>query len=83
MEKRKILGSRLRAAREATGLSQANVAELIGVTRQSVCAWENGARCPTAVQLGELAAMYCVCAHSLLFGESFQPLKIDVLMIGR
>lgn len=36
------LGNRIRAAREQAGLTQDNVAELIGVSRTAVARWENG-----------------------------------------
>ena len=36
----------LRAIREAAGLSQADVASILGMTRESVCRWEAGARSP-------------------------------------
>lgn len=81
-ERKRLLGHRLRAARGDAGLSQEFAAETLGVTRQSVSAWERGASCPSAVQLGQLATMYCVCAHSLLFGEQFKPVSLGA-MTGR
>lgn len=82
-ERKVLLGKRLKAARSTAKLSQEFAAEALGVTRQSVSAWERGASSPSAVQLGELAAMYCVCAHSLLFGGQFIALRIDQLIPGR
>lgn len=82
-ERKKLLGSRLRAARLGAQQSQGQVAEALGVTRQSVSAWETGASSPSATQLGELSAMYCVCAHTLLFGEAFKPLNFAALLPRR
>jgi DNA-binding XRE family transcriptional regulator len=82
-QRKKLLGVRLRAARMAAGQSQDHVAGAIGVTRQSVSAWETGASCPSATQLAELSALYCVCAHTLLFGEAYKPLSLAALMPGR
>lgn len=79
-ERKKLLGRRLKTARRAAKLSQEFAAETLGVTRQSVSAWETGSSCPSAVQLGELATMYCVCAHALLFGEQFRPVNLSALM---
>lgn len=79
-EKKKLLGQRLKTARREAKLSQEFAAEMLGVTRQSVSAWETGASCPSATQLAELAALYCVCAHALLFGEPFRAVGVDVLM---
>lgn len=63
-------------------MTQDFAAETLGVTRQSVSAWERGASSPSAIQLGQLAAMYCICAHKLLFGEPFQPVRLSHLMSG-
>lgn len=77
---RRQLGHRLKAARMDAKLSQAFAADTLGVTRQSVSAWETGASCPSATQLAELATMYCVCAHGLLFGEPFRSVRLDALL---
>lgn len=79
----KLIGSRLKMARIAANLSQDFTASTLGVTRQAVSKWETGASCPTARQLGELATMYCVCAHSLLFGEPFREVAVADLMKGQ
>ncbi|WP_428845750.1 helix-turn-helix transcriptional regulator [Comamonas testosteroni] len=79
----KLLGSRLKKARVAAHLSQDFTANTMGVTRQAVSKWETGNSCPTARQLGELATMYCVCAHSLLFGEPFRAVAVGDLMKGQ
>lgn len=82
-EQKQALGVRLRTARIAAEQSQGHVAEALGVTRQSVSAWETGASGPSAVQLGQLSALYCVCAHTLLFGEPYQALDVSALMRAR
>ena len=41
------LGRRLRAAREALGLTQEQAAEVLGVARTTVARWETGAHRPT------------------------------------
>lgn len=79
-ERRKLLGSRLRAARQRAKLSQGGVAETLGITRQALSAWETGASCPSATQLAELATVYCECAHALLFGVPYQPISLAALM---
>lgn len=82
-DKKKLLGSRLRAARIDAKLSQDFAADLLGVTRQSVSAWETGVSCPSALQLGQLAVAYCTCAHTLLFGEPFEHVQLqDLLGVG-
>lgn len=79
-EGKRLFGWRLKAARLSAGQSQEHIAETLGVTRQAISAWETGGSCPSAAQLGQLSAAYCVCAHTLLFGEPFKPLVMaDVL----
>ena len=43
------LGNRLRVARAERRLSQAELADLVGVTRQTVSAVETGQYCPSAL----------------------------------
>jgi len=78
--RKKLLGSRLKAARIAAKQSQDFAAEELGVTRQSVSAWETGTSTPSALQLGQLSVAYCVCAHTLLFGEPFTPVELRDLL---
>lgn len=78
--RRKLLGQRLKAARAEARLSQEFAAESLGVTRQSVSAWETGVSVPSAVQLGELATIYCACAHALLFGEPFTHVSVAAMV---
>lgn len=79
-DQNKLLGRRLKAARVSAGYSQEYAAEMLGVTRQSVSAWETGANCPSALQLSWLAASYCVCAHTLLFGQSYDSRELHHLV---
>lgn len=44
-----ILGNRLKVARAERNLSQAQLAELAGVTRQTISAIETGMYCPSAL----------------------------------
>ena len=80
---KKLLGIRLKAARTSAAMSQAFVADALRVTRQSIYAWESGSSCPSAIQLGELAALFCADAHALLFGESMRAVSFEPLLIGR
>ena len=41
-----ILGSRIKTLRKEKGLTQQRLAELINVTKVSVCCYENGSRTP-------------------------------------
>ena len=48
-------GPRLRALREAAGLSQTRLASLIGVSRNAVSQWESGETQPSSKRLAKLA----------------------------
>jgi transcriptional regulator with XRE-family HTH domain len=54
------LGERLRQAREAAGLSQAQVARLLGIHRPAVTDMENEARKVSAGEVKQLAELYKV-----------------------
>ena len=44
-----VLGNRLKVARAERGLSQEQLAGLVGVTRQTISAVETGRYCPSAL----------------------------------
>ena len=49
------IGDRIVDLRKQTGLSQGQLAELIGVSRQAVSKWENGQNSPDTIKLISLA----------------------------
>lgn len=67
--KRSEFGTRLHAAREAAGLSQAAVAEKLGLAQQSYAAWERRNVALRADQLQQLAAILGVGSDQLLGQE--------------
>lgn len=56
MDDQLILKNRLKAARAERGLSQTRLAELVGVSRNTISSIETGQFCPTA----KLALILCV-----------------------
>jgi DNA-binding XRE family transcriptional regulator len=64
----------LRLARRKSGLTQGDVAQLIGTQQSTIGALEKGKRRPTVEQ---------VCMLSLVFGRSFESLFADNLEAGR
>lgn len=60
------LGRRIAAAREAAGLTQTDVARLLGVTQATVSRLEGGLQEPTALRLADLAEALGVTADDLL-----------------
>lgn len=57
-DEHKLVGSRLREAREVLGLTQGDVAEALGIQRTSVIAMEAGRRKVTGLELRRLARLY-------------------------
>lgn len=48
---------RLRELRKARGMSQAELARILGVTKMAVSRWENGLTIPTSDKLPSIAAL--------------------------
>ena len=64
----------LRLARRKSGLTQMDVALLVGTQQSSIAALEKGQQRPTIEQ---------ICMLSLIFSRSFESLFADVLEEGR
>ena len=60
------LEEKLISLRKANGLSQFNLAEQLGVSRQAVSKWESGASAPSTTNLMALAKLFGVSAEELL-----------------
>ena len=63
MDGRLILKNRLKEARAEQGLSQAQLAELVGVSRNTISSIETGQFNPTA----KLALVLCIALNKLFF----------------
>lgn len=61
------------SARTSAGLSQAAVAEKLGISAASVCQWETGKNLPRADKLPEIAALYGCTVDQLLAEEASTP----------
>lgn len=67
------LGSKLSALRRARGLSQEQLAEAIGVSRQAVSKWELDAAAPEIDKIKALADFYGVTTDYLLRSDAEAP----------
>ena len=65
-EQAKSLGETLKAHRTSRGFTQEYVAESLGVSRQAVSKWENGAADPSTANLMALAKLYGLSVDELL-----------------
>ena len=63
---RAALGARLRAAREAAGLTQREVQRRAGIEQATVSRMENGSQEPSSLELWRLAVLYGVSVAALL-----------------
>ena len=61
-----MIGEQIRSLREKAGISQAELARRLTVTRSSVNAWESGLSAPTAAYLVELSKLFHVSTDYLL-----------------
>jgi len=68
-----VVGQRIRAARELRGLTQADLAALLGRTPTSISYWESGQRSPGLEEIVELAGVLSVDPAALL---PSQPPKV-------
>ena len=60
------IGSKLKNARTEKGLTQEALAEVFGVTAQSISKWELGLSCPDIMLLPEIAEYYHVSIDELM-----------------
>ena len=61
-----MLGKKLASLREAAGLSQEELAEVLGVSRQSVSKWEMGQALPGIERILKMADIFSVTTDQLL-----------------
>ena len=76
------IGDRLRAEREALGLSQPKFAALAGTTKQTLFSWESGKTAPDGFQLSALAAAGADVLY-ILTGQRSQPVPESVSLPPR
>lgn len=69
------LKDRIAAVRKAAGLTQEQLGELVGVTRQAVSKWESGQTVPDAITVGRLCLALHVSADYVLLGR--EPEETD------
>jgi transcriptional regulator with XRE-family HTH domain len=70
---------RIAALRQSRGWSMEDVAERLGVSRQSVWYWESGKRHPKRPMVSLIAALYGVGERDLLAGEPAGPVAANDL----
>ena len=65
-------GEAIKQKREQLGMTQQDLAERLFVSRQTVCRWENGSRCPDLVMAKKIAMVLGISLDDLIPGEVVQ-----------
>ena len=66
------IGSRIAAKRKALGMTQEDLAKILGVSSQAVSKWENDVSCPDITLLPQLAKALNCTTDALLSGKEDQ-----------
>ena len=62
-------GQAIKAKRESLGMTQQDLAERLFVSRQTVCRWENGSRCPDLIMSKKISMVLGISMDELVPGE--------------
>lgn len=73
------LAENLKATRKQAGLSQEQLAEKLGVSRQAVTKWETGAGIPDIENIRAISALLDISIDDLLSNERTSPKPVDYL----
>ena len=73
------IGSKIKAARIEKKLTQEQIAELLGVSRQTISNWENGKSYPDIISVIKMSECYDVSLDYLLKGEQKMKTYYDYL----
>lgn len=73
------LAEKIKALRESAGLTQAEVARMLGISRSGVNAWEMGLSVPSTQYIVELAKKFDVSTDYLLGIESTSTISVKGL----
>ena len=65
-----MIAEKVKKLREQKGLSQAELARLLGITRSSVNAWEMGISVPSTQYIVDLAGVFDISTDYLLGVDS-------------
>jgi transcriptional regulator with XRE-family HTH domain len=78
-----VISSVLKDARMARNISQTEIAEMVGVTKQTYLKWENGVTEPKASQVVKLAEALCVSETEICRGVLNTKMSLKKFIIER
>ena len=70
-------GNNIKKLREEKNLTQQQLADKLYVSRQTICRWENGSRCPDLITAKKLALELKVSMDELISDEAAQDIQIN------
>ena len=82
-----MIAEKVKKLREQKGLSQAELARLLGITRSSVDAWEMGISVPSTQYIVDLAGVFDISTDYLLGVDSSSTISVagltdsDILLV--
>ena len=79
------IGKTIKEKREVLGMTQKELADRLFVSRQTVCRWENGTRCPDLIMSKKLAIVLGISMDELVPSgdlSAYEPEKEPVLDIS-
>ena len=82
-----MIAEKVKKLREQQGLSQAELARLLGITRSSVNAWEMGISVPSTQYIVDLAGVFDISTDYLLGVDSSSTISVagltdsDILLV--
>lgn len=77
-----MIGEKIRALRETAGMTQAELARRLRITRSGVNSWEKGVCIPSTPYVVELASLFQVSADYLLGTRQTKTVNVDGLTDG-
>ena len=73
----RTIGDRIKELRQKANLTQAQLAEKLGFTSQTVSNWESGTREPDIAALAQLSSLFNVSLDYLLLGKQEETITLD------
>lgn len=74
---------RIREARESAGMTQAELAELLGINNVTLSGYETGKHDPKSATLVQIAKICHTTTDFLLGREEREPKPVDILYVSR
>mgnify|MGYP002709326054 FL=1 len=71
------LNDNIKKFREEKNLTQQQLADKLYVSRQTVCRWENGSRCPDLIMAKKLALELDVSMDELISDEDVNDIQVN------